>query len=84
MRQQLRQGGYAYPQRLWLAVEAAAGAPWFLGQRLSALDIYFAVMTRWRPRREWFTEHAPRVLAAGERAAKLKALVPVMARNFDG
>jgi GST-like protein len=74
----------AYAQRLWLAVEAAAGAPWFLGQRLSALDIYFAVMTRWRPRRDWFAARAPRVLAAGERAAALEAVAPVMARNFKG
>jgi GST-like protein len=74
----------AYAQRLWLAVEAAAGAPWFLGQRLTALDIYFAVMTRWRPRRDWFAAHAPRVLAAGERAAALEPVAPVMARNFKG
>jgi GST-like protein len=40
-------------------------------------------MTRWRPRRDWFAEHAPRVLAAGERAAAIEALVPVMARNFE-
>jgi GST-like protein len=74
----------AYAQRLWLAVEASAGAPWFLGPRLSALDIYFAVMTRWRPRHDWFAAHASRVLAAGERAAALEAVAPVMARNFKG
>jgi GST-like protein len=74
----------AYAQRLWLAVEMATGAPWFLGQRLSALELYFAVMTRLRPRRDWYAEHAPRILAAGERAAALEAVVPVMARNFDG
>ena len=72
----------AYSQRLWLAMEAAAGAPWFLGERLSVIDIYLAVMTRWRPGRSWFTEHAPRVLAAAQRAAELPALAPVMARNF--
>lgn len=72
----------AYAQRLWRMVEAAAGTPWMLGERLSALDIYCAVMTRWRPRRAWFAEHAPRVLAAADRAAALPALVPVMARNF--
>jgi GST-like protein len=72
----------AYAQRLWLAVEATAGAPWFLGDRMSALDFYLAVMTNWRPRRAWFAEHAPRLLAAGERAAALPALLPVMAHNF--
>jgi GST-like protein len=72
----------AYAQRLWLAVEAAAGAPWFLGDRLSVIDIYLAVMTHWRPRTEWFAEHAPKVLAAARRAEALPALAPVMARNF--
>src|SRR5215472_14524996 len=47
----------AYAQRLWQQVEETAGAPWFLGERLSALDIYVAVMTRWRPRRAWFDQH---------------------------
>lgn len=74
----------AYAQRLWLAVEAAAGSPWFLGGRMSALDVYLAVMTKWRPRRAWFAEHAPKLLAAGDAAAALPALAPVMARNFPG
>ena len=72
----------AYAQRLWLAVEAAAGTPWFLGARPSALDIYFAVMTKWRPKRAWFEEHAPRVLAAAVAAGALPSVAPVMARNF--
>lgn len=74
----------AYAQRLWRAVEAAAGTPWFLGARPSALDIYFAVMTQWRPKRAWFAEHAPRVLAAAQAASALPAVAPVMARNFKG
>lgn len=72
----------AYAQRLWLAVESAAGAPWFLGARCSALDIYLAVMTRWRPRRDWFAQHAPRLHAAALRAEALPALGPMLARNF--
>ena len=72
----------AYAQRLWLAVESAAGAPWFLGERLSVIVLYLAVMTRWRPGRTWFTEHAPKVLAAAQRAAELPMVAPVMARNF--
>ena len=74
----------AYAQRLWGIVEAAAGTPWFLGSRMSALDIYLAVMTKWRPRRAWFAEHAPRLLAAGDAAAAHPAIAPVMARHFKG
>lgn len=72
----------AYAQRLWLAVEGAAGAPWFLGERCSAIDIFLAVMTRWRPRRDWFAQHAPRLHAAALRAEGLPALSAMLARNF--
>lgn len=71
-----------YAQRLWTAVEAAAGAPWFLGTRFSALDIYLVVMTRWRPRRAWFAEHAPRLHAIALRGEQQAALAPMLARNF--
>jgi GST-like protein len=72
----------AYAQRLWGVVESAAVGPWFLGQRLSAIDFYLAVMTQWRPRREWFAANAPKLLTAAEAAAALPAVKPVMARNF--
>jgi GST-like protein len=73
----------AYAQRLWQMVEAAAAGPWFLGARFSALDLYLAVMTQWRPRRDWFAAHAPKLLAAADAAAAMPAVAPVMARNFQ-
>jgi GST-like protein len=73
----------AYAQRLWGEVERAAGAPWFLGERFSALDVYVATMTRWRPGRAWFDAHAPRLAAIAARADALDALRPTWARNFD-
>ncbi|MCW5637025.1 MAG: glutathione S-transferase family protein [Rubrivivax sp.] len=72
----------AYARRLWSVVEAAAGTPHFLGERFSALDLYLAVMTRWRPGPAWFAEHAPRLAAAAAHAAALPAVAPVFARNF--
>ena len=72
----------AYEQRLWLAVEAAAAAPWFLGERLSAIDLFLAVMTHWRPRRAWFAQHAPKLHAAALAAEALPAVAPVLARHF--
>ena len=72
----------AYARRMWATVEGAAGAPHFLGARFSALDIYLAVMTRWRPGRAWFAEHAPRVSAAADKAASMAAVAAVMERNF--
>jgi GST-like protein len=71
-----------YAKRLWTMVEGVAGAPHFLGRRFSALDIYLAVMTHWRPRTAWFTQHTPRLAAAAASASAMPVLAPVMARNF--
>lgn len=72
----------AYARRLWGIAEGAAGTPWFLGERLSAIDVYLAVMTHWRPRGAWFAEHAPRLTMAARAAQALPALTPVLARHF--
>jgi GST-like protein len=72
----------AYAQRLYGMVEVAARTPWFLGERFSALDIYRAVMTRWRPRRQWFAENAPQLHAIATRADATPQLQPVWSRNF--
>jgi GST-like protein len=51
------------------AVEEAAGEPWFLGTKMTALDLYVAVMTRWRPGRKWFTANTPEALAIAKRTS---------------
>lgn len=71
-----------YGRRLWGMVEGAAAAPWFLGDRFSALDIFLAVMTRWRPGPAWFAENAPLLAGAAAGASALPSLAGVMARNF--
>ena len=79
---QLRESTDRHRQALWTQVEAVAAAPWFLGERFSALDLYLASMTRWRPGVLWFAKHAPKLTASAKRAAALDAVAPVMARNF--
>jgi GST-like protein len=59
----LRASSNAHRERCWQQVESAAKGPWFLGDRFSMLDIYIAVMTRWRPRRAWFATNAPKLHA---------------------
>lgn len=71
-----------YRCRLWGVVEAAAGAPWFLGERFSALDVYMATMTHWRPGRKWFDEHAPALAAIARRAGADERFLAVWKRNF--
>jgi GST-like protein len=79
---QLRESTDRHRQALWAQVEAAAGAPGFLGERFSALDLYLAAMTRWRPGVLWFAKHTPKLAAIAKRAAALDAVAPVMQRNF--
>lgn len=72
----------AYAQQLWRQVEGVAANPWCLGERFSALDIYLAVMTRWRPRRAWFAEACPKLHAIALRTDAEPRLAAVWRRNF--
>jgi len=60
---ELRASTDAHRNTLWSAVEAAVRGPFFLGPAMSALDLYICVMTRWRPRRDWFAARCPSLRA---------------------
>lgn len=75
----------AYQKSLWRHAAAAAGAsggPWFLGRRFSALDLYLTVMTRWRPREDWFAAEAPTLLTIARAAREKPGMAEAFARNF--
>jgi GST-like protein len=78
----LRASTDEHRKTLWKQVEAEVGAPWFLGERFSALDLYLSSMTRWRPGILWFAKNAPKIAAIAQRAAELPQVAPVIARNF--
>jgi GST-like protein len=80
-RKPYRQAVDAWMLDRWAMVEAAAQGPCFLGDQLSAIDIYLAVMTRWRPKRPWFAAHAPRLHAAALAAEADPRLAAALARN---
>ncbi len=71
----------AYRQKLWRQLEDQAGAPWFLGERLSALDIFIAVMTRWGPKRPWFEKETPKLAAIARAVDGLPQLADTWKRN---
>ena len=81
-RDPFRAAADAYAQRLWRQVETEARAPWFLGERFSALDLYVAVMTRWRPRRGWFEIETPKLFAIAKRVDVLPQLAEMWKRNL--
>ncbi len=71
----------AYAEKLWHQLEDASGTPWFLGECMSALDLYLAVMTKWRPKREWFKANTPKLAAIAEKADALPQLAEMWKRN---
>jgi GST-like protein len=73
----------AYARQLWQQLHGAAGQPWFLSERFSALDIYIGVMTRWRPRRTWFAASCPGLHAIALRVDAEPRLSGVWQRNFS-
>jgi GST-like protein len=81
-RSTLRARTDAYAQRLWGVLEAQAAGPWFLGGRFSAVDIFVAAMTQWRPQRPWFAAHTPKIAAIATGADALPELASVWVRNF--
>ena len=80
----LRASTNAHRERCWQQVEAAAaGGPWFLGERMSFLDVYVCAMTYWRPRRAWFATHTPKLHAIATALDADPRLRPLWAANFD-
>ena len=80
---QLRESTDRHREKLWLQVEAEAGEPWFLGGTRSALDLYIAVMTRWRPGILWFAKKTPKLTAIAQKTTAIPEVAAVMSRNFD-
>jgi GST-like protein len=73
----------ARKKELWAIVERDAPlGTWFLGERQSALDLYVAVMTRWRPGRADLLATLPKLAAIIQRADALDDVQPVWRRHF--
>ena len=71
---ELRRSTDEHRKALWKQLEGEASAPWFLGPRFWAINLYVAVMTRWRPGRAWFQEHCPRLTAISDAAFRRPAI----------
>lgn len=67
---------------LWQEIDRHAGAPHVLGRRFSALDLYVAVMIRWRPGMSWFEQYCPALHAAAGQAALQPDVGAILARHF--
>ena len=72
-----------YRRRLYSVLEEHTGAPWFLGERFSGIDIYICTLTHWEPGREWFETHAPKLCAIAAATKDVDALRETWQRNFN-
>ncbi|MGI9025183.1 MAG: glutathione S-transferase family protein [Burkholderiaceae bacterium] len=67
----------------WLAFEERIEpSPYLLGTNISALDVYVAMISRWRPGRAWLAEHCPKAIGAVKEAERHPVIASVWARNF--
>lgn len=67
----------------WQMVEAQVEpSPYLLGSALSVVDVYAAMLTRWRPGRTWFESHCPRVMRAVKATEAHPVVASVWSRNF--
>jgi GST-like protein len=68
-----------------LLIERTVKGPWFLGETLSAIDIYVTMFTRWRGTvgRDWLESgHIPKLHALAEKLSKRERIAPVWQRHF--
>ena len=57
-------------------------APFLLGDAMSALDVYAALVSRWRPGRKAIAEACPKLAAAFARTEQHPIVARVWGRNF--
>ena len=78
----LRESTDNHRKKLLRQMESVCGTPHFLGARFSAIDLYLAAMSHWRPGRKWWTPEVPRLLAAADAAKAKPEVGKVLARDF--
>lgn len=81
----LKQATMARTLRCWRTLDQGTrglGTDWLLGDRMSLLDLYAAMLSHWEPGREQIRAVAPRAVACAERAEADPRLLDLWTRNF--
>jgi GST-like protein len=79
----LRQSTDEHCKKLWLQIENEIKGEYFLGKEFSAIDIYIAVMSNWRPGRKWFEDNCPKIISIAEKVQKLPTIEKIWKDNFS-
>ena len=62
--------------------DSIAPAPYLLGNRMSVLDIYAAMIAHWHPGRTWLVEHCPKEMSAVVATEAHPSIAATWSRNF--
>lgn len=82
-RAELKDGAVERLKAYWTILEQSLDpAPYLLGEEICALDVYAAMLARWRPGRKWIDAHCPRVAASIALTEQHPVVARVWARNF--
>ncbi|MCH8685027.1 glutathione S-transferase family protein [Pedomonas mirosovicensis] len=81
-RTELRERVGAARKAMLRQLDDEAGAPFFLGDRFTALDLYIATMSHWKPRLDWVSKNCPRLDAIVRRIKADPRLEGVLIRHF--
>jgi GST-like protein len=83
--EQLKQGSRERLEHYWTVLERSLRpAPYLAGHEMSALDIYAAMLSRWRPGRGWIDANCPRMSHAIALTERQPFVARVWERNFSG
>ena len=82
-RAELKEGAVERLKAYWTMLEQAFWpSPYLLGAEMTALDVYAAMLARWRPGRAWVDKHCPRVAPALALVEQDPIVARVWKRNF--
>ncbi|HIE5389942.1 TPA: glutathione S-transferase family protein [Enterobacter cancerogenus] len=80
--EQLKQHCLEYRQSLYLWLDGQVkAAPFALGEQLTLIDVYLAVMRTWGPRHAWFAANTPKITAIADAVCQLPELHGVLKAN---
>jgi GST-like protein len=77
----LKAATLARRQENYGVLEAHAAAPYFLGDTMSAIDLYLVALVSWTPGPAWFEAHAPKLFSIAGRVKQNILLRAALARN---
>lgn len=79
----LQAGAIARAQSAWQLMEAElAGTAFLLGDTMTALDVYAAMMSRFTPKRPWMARHCPKITKAALETEKNPVVNEVFTFHF--